>query len=92
MTTTITLTNQYGLSYTRSFDKKGEAINFLISEAKAKRKLSRIQHGLKNSVHSLPENSHQSPLVRISSFKINHFNVLDLLNNHWVQTYTLIEQ
>jgi len=62
----------------------------LRTEAREKRRSSRIAHKLEDTVHSIDDSKHQSKLVTMASFKLENLGVdqlLDLLNNHGVTNY-----
>jgi RNase P protein component len=88
----VVKSNQYGIQE-QFIGSSKETHNYLLSEAKTKRRNSRIAHRLTDSVHSLPHTAHQSELVIIASFDLNSMSnekLITLLNAHGVVKYELL--
>jgi phage host-nuclease inhibitor protein Gam len=86
---TIKINNQYSTSTFTGTTK--EVANFLRTEAKLKRRESRLRAKLNDSVTALPSHLHQSKLVTMASFALNSLDaksLMTLLNNHGVVKYS----
>ena len=87
---TIAKSSQYSTSYFTG--SKKQALSFLRTEARKKRRGSRQAHKLADNIMSLPKDAHQSELVTIASFELNNCGIeklLNLLNGHGVTKYVV---